>query len=237
MRPLGDAPNLSYLESKEIETVRERARVLCLLDAAERAGLTPIPSVRLHALAYLADVLSPVWNLVPFDGKIYKSDGGPHYPDLQFQLDQMVVIGLVQVANLEYMDRGPEGARVVGRYTLNYGSSHLIPILSALGSFGPDLAIDALDASVHEFLVELANAMATLPNDQIELAAGLDATFKSKTHDVVDFAEWAEDKWEANPTWRAAERFKTFLPEDSSLTAGEKLYLYAAYLGRAINAA
>lgn len=60
----------------DVDQVRRRARLLLLLDAAERAGITPLASARLHAFAYLADVLSPVWDLVAFDGKIYKSEGG-----------------------------------------------------------------------------------------------------------------------------------------------------------------
>ena len=56
-------------------------------------------------------------------------------------------------------------------------------------------------------------------------------------NNVIDFGDWVDDKWEANASWRAAERFRAFLPKDAALSAGEKLYLYASYLGRAIHAA
>ena len=65
------------LAGRHLARLKRRCRVLLLLDAAEQVGIAPLPSARLHAFAYLADVLSPVWKLVPFDGKIYKSDGGP----------------------------------------------------------------------------------------------------------------------------------------------------------------
>ncbi len=92
-----------------------RAAVMLLLDAAERAAVTPLASPRLHAFAYLSDVLSPVWDLPAFDGKILKIDGGPHYPDLQEELDHLVVLGLVEVSDLEYVGRGENGARLEGK--------------------------------------------------------------------------------------------------------------------------
>ena len=61
---------------RQLTRLKRRCRVLLLLDAAEQTGIAPLPSARLHAFAYLADVLSPVWKLLPFDGKVYKSEGG-----------------------------------------------------------------------------------------------------------------------------------------------------------------
>jgi hypothetical protein len=227
------------VDKQRLDEVGRRVRLLLLLDAAERAGITPLESARLHAFAYLADVLSPVWHLVPFDGKIYKSEGSPHYPDLQLELDRLVVLGLVRISDLHYVDRGEAGARVDGSYALNYSSQDLKRLLVALGAEGQAQAIDPGDANIHSFLVELAGALATLPDDQIDIAAGVDATYgvHTKLNDVIDFAEWTKSWWESNPSWRAAERFNNFLPIGASLSPGEKLYLYAAYLGQAIHAA
>lgn len=222
-----------------LERIRRRARLLLLLDAVERAGITPIASGKLHAFAYLADVLSPVWDLIPFDGKIYKSEGEPHYSDLQVELDHMVALGLLLISDLRYVERGDTGARIDGYYSLNFASTHLPSLLRALGAEGPSQAIDPSDVNIHAFLVELAGALATLPDDQIDVAAGVDATFgvAENLNNVIDFAEWVEDKWQANSSWRAAERFREFLPENTTLSPGEKIYLYANYLGRAIHAA
>lgn len=97
------------LNDRHLAKLKQRCRVLLLLDAAERAGIVPLPSSRLHAFAYLADVLSPVWDLVPFDGKVYKSEGPPHYPDLQDELDRLVILGLVHVSNLRYIPTNDGG--------------------------------------------------------------------------------------------------------------------------------
>lgn len=97
---------------------------------------------------------------------------GPHYPDLQLELDRMVALGLVQISDLRFVDRGEAGARIDGFYALNFGSRELPALLRALGSEGAAAAIDPADADVHAFLVELAGALATLPDDQIDVAAG-----------------------------------------------------------------
>jgi hypothetical protein len=210
-----------------------------LLDAAERAAITPLASPRLHALAYLADVLSPVWNLPAFDGKILRIDGGPHYPDLQEELDHLVVMGLVEITQLKYVGRGPSdvGARLEGNYALDFKSSRLNGLLAALGAEPQQKPIDPEDVRVHGFLVELAGALATLPNEEINRATSSDVTYRSEGlgENVIDFAAWTKDPWESNPSWRTAERFEQFLPDTANLTGGEKLFLYAAYLGRAVN--
>lgn len=222
---------------RHLVRVKRRCRMLLLLDAAEQVGITPLPSARLHSFAYLADVLSPVWDLVPFYGKVYKVDGGPRYPDLQDEIDNLVVLGLVQVRDLLY-EPTTDGARIVGSYGLNFGSEHLESILRALGARSVAEAIDPGDSSLHTYLVELAGALATLPDDEIESATRVDVTYgaRAELYNVVDFAEWVEDRWAANPSWRLAERFQAFLPAESRILPGEKLYLYAAYLGRAMNA-
>lgn len=225
------------LEGRRLAKIRRRCRVLLLLDAAEQAGIAPLPSARLHAFAYLADVLSPVWKLIPFDGKVYKSVGGPRYPDLQDEIDSLVVLGLIQVRDLVYEPRAGGGARISGSYGLKFSSKHLEPIFRVLGARSAEEAIDPEDHNLHAYLVELASALATLPDDEIESATGVDVTYRTRAelHNVVDFAEWVNDEWEANPSWQAAERFQAFLPEGSKMLSGEKLYLYAAYLGRAMH--
>ena len=226
------------LSDRHLTKLKQRCRVLLLLDAAERVGIAPLASPRLHAFAYLADVLSPVWDLVPFDGKVYKAEGGPHYPDLQNELDSLVVLGLIEVGDLRYDSTADGGARITGSYGLNFSSRHLETIFAALGARAPQAAVAPEDQKLHAFLVELAGALATLPDDEIESAAGVDVTYRETAalHNIVDFGEWVDDRRRANPSWRAAERFHSFLPERTRMMPGEKLYLYAAYLGRAMHA-
>jgi hypothetical protein len=223
------------------ETLRQRIRVIQLLEAAERAGITPIPARRLHAYAYLADVLSPVWNLQSFDGMILKIKDGPHYPDLQRELDRIVILGLATVSNLRYVSvAGSSGPLVDARYAMNFDSPHLAPILAAVGARDIAQSLDPHDYDVHAFLVELACAIATLPDDQVVSAASVDATYADDRIDysnVVDFGDWSTNLQRDNLSLAAAERFHRFLPGKATLSAGEKLYLYASFLGRRMHGA
>jgi len=238
MSSSGERDGAELLSDSEIGVIRRRARIIMLLDAAERVGIAPLNAARLHAFTYLADVLSPVWDLPPFDGKILKTEGGPHYPDIQQEIDRLVALGLVEVSNLRYLNRPNGGARLDCDYGLRLKSTHLSDILSALGASERGQPLDPRDKDVHAFLVDLAGALAILPNDQIERAATVDATYADTRigdTNIVDFASWTGDAVKANLSVRAAQRFSAFLPRDSRLSPGEKLYLYASYLGKRIN--
>lgn len=231
------APNLRRLPA-ELRVVRQRARILLLLDAAERAGITPLAGARLHALAYLSDVLSPVWGLPPFDGKVLKLEGGPHYPDIQQELDKLVVQGLVEIANLRYLERPNGGARIDGEYSLNFSSEHLLPLLASLGAETPEEALDSRDVTAHRFLVDLATALSTLPNDEIDAAASVDATYADQLIDnssIIDFEPSPMGQVDRNLSFAVTNRFQHFLPNEARFSAGERLYLYAAYLGKLVH--
>jgi hypothetical protein len=219
------------------DILRQRARVVQLLDAAERAGITPIPARRLHAYAYLADVLSPVWDLQPFDGKVLKVKNGPHYPDLQREIDRLVVMGLITAANLRFVSHAKAGPLVDADYGINFESSYLQPILSAIGARGANEALDVRDSDIHTFLIELACAIATVPDDEIDSAASVDATYADDRIDysnVVDFGNWSTNAQRDNLSLAVTERFQRFSPGRAKLSAGERLYLYASFLGRRI---
>jgi hypothetical protein len=76
----------------ELQSLKYRIRLIQLLTAAEQAALVPISLDKLHAFAFLADVLSPVWNLRPFEDRIGRTGKSPYYPDLQKELDLLVAM-------------------------------------------------------------------------------------------------------------------------------------------------
>src|SRR5947209_4354525 len=230
--------NDQILDADWMDILRRRARILHLLDAAERAGITPLGSARIHGFAYLADVLSPVWGLLPFDGKILKVEGGPHYPELQYELDRLVVMGLVEIRSLSYTALN-NGARLNAEYSLRFESSHLLPILGALGARSDAQPFDDRDRVIHSFLVELAGALATVPDEEIKVAATVDATYADQRIDafnIIDFGDWSANPKLANLSQRTTERFGEFLPTGAVLSSGERIYLYAQYLSRRIHA-
>ena len=220
-----------------LELTKQRCRIILLLEALERAAVTPIAARRLHGFAYLADVLSPVWGLPPFDGKILKIVDGPHYTDLQRELDFLVILGMVNVRNLQYVQRGKSGARIDGKYELRFESSALEKVLEALGARKEIDPLDPRDREQHAYLVELAGAMATLPDDEIDVAAMQDATYASSDtsfSNIIDFGEWTRNIRQSNKSFAVARRFNKFIPKESNLSPGERIYLYASYLGHRI---
>lgn len=232
------AYRVETLPHRDLGILRRRARILQLLDAAERASVTPINTYKFHAFAYLADVLSPVWELPTFTGAVLKMIGGPFYPDLQREVDRLVGMGLVEITNLSYEIRPRKGARMLGNYALRFGSPYLGPLLAALGG-GDELGlIDARDQTLHRFLVELASALARLPDDEIDKAASLDVTYSDRriaTNNLLEF-DLVRENGERNLSVVTARRFNAFVPPEVSLSAGEQIFLYATYLGRRINA-
>jgi hypothetical protein len=219
--------------------MRQRARIIQILDASERVAISPLRAGRLHAFAYLADVLSPVWGLPAFDGKVLKIEGGPHYPDLQREIDRLVVLGLINISEVRYIPQPDGGARIDALYSLNLDSPVLAPILGALGARGRSAALDPRDSDVYSFLLDLAGALATVPEEEIDKAATVDVTYADQRVDlsnVIDFGRWTTDVYADNLSLRTVDRFQHFLPDDASLSSGEKLYLYASFMGRRVHA-
>ena len=90
-----------------------------------------------------------------------KVEHGPHYPDLQREVDRLVVMGLVTAFRLRYVSHAKSGPLVDADYAINFESPYLQPILSAIGAHGADAALRfQRDAEIHTFLVELACAIA-----------------------------------------------------------------------------
>ena len=218
------------------QVTKRRSRVLLLLDAAERAGVAPLATERLHTFAYLANALSPILDIRPFYGVVVKDIGGPFYPELQREADHLVVAGLLEVSDLRYDDRPHEGARIHALYGLRFASDHLEGLLAALGARAPEKALDPRDVQIHRFLVELAGALARLPDDEVAGAGAADMAYADRSiheNNLVYLERKAAGRTNLSVT--TAERFGEFFPKGSHLSAGEKLYLYAKYLGRRVH--
>lgn len=199
---------------------KEHVRLLQLLDAAGTAGLAPIDLRALHTLAYFANVLSPVWNLPPMDGKVLRRTGGPFYPVLQHDLDRLVGLGMVFITSVGH-DQDEDGRwRLRGEFVLNRTLAR--SALETLGRFEDE-------SRFRTFLRELANATTSFPDETIEHAPLADPTYGdpiSRPGNVVDFAEWQQRNYVAN----AARHFRSLVPPGITATEGELLHLYVRHL-------
>lgn len=196
-------------------------RVLSLLDALSAAGLAPSSSRAVHELAYLANVLAPVFDLPPRDAILLKRKSGPYYPELQQTIDHLVGRGLLEALNPRYeLDEIEQRYRMVASYKL------CRPVVTqALNRYRSLFEIEA------HFLDELAAAYSALSDEEQGHAADLDARYADASVDVnnvIDFGQWVGN--EENFSRNAA---MAFAPGQNLLPA-ERLYMYLDHLQRKV---
>jgi hypothetical protein len=209
----------------DLSSLRRQVRLLVLLEAAEAAGLVPLNILRLHAFAYLSNVLAPVWDLSALDGKVLKRRGGPFYPALQHDLDRLVGIGLVFISGLGHVRDDEKRWRLEGSYRLNHALTDVVQ--RHLVSFEEERRLVS-------FVQELAYAISALSDKDMDRAFSEDATYSDPMvsfGSIVDFDEWRRTNYSAN----AARQFENLMPSGARATAGEKLHLYVRHLYRRIH--
>ncbi|MDF3212485.1 hypothetical protein EN962_22845 [Mesorhizobium sp. M7A.F.Ca.CA.001.09.2.1] len=192
-----------------------------MLAALERVGGTPIDTRSLHAFAFFANVLSPLWDLHPLEGSVLKDSGAPYFPTLQRELDSLVGGGFVTVVTLARGDA--EG--LLATFRLDHGRA--TPILEALGTL-PD------EARTDDFLTELADAFVEIRPDRRDDAAVADAAYSDPAvaeGRIVDFAEWVSPT-RGNATWNTAQQFQRYVPIGVTLNRAEKLVMYMRLMKR-----
>ena len=199
--------------------------MLSLLDAISRASISPAPLRVIHELSYLANVLAPVFDLIPSSASLLKRRGGPYYPALQSSLDHLVGQGMVLVSDPRYVFVPEESRyRLDAFYKLNW-----------------DLSSDAVaqyrrvysDTTEILFLDELASAYSTLANEQLGRVTQQDARYAHLDVDadnVIDFGEWKAAS-KVNFSRNAALSFSS----DIDLSPAERLYLYLDHLKRRVS--
>ena len=65
-------------EQAALDARKRPVRVLSLLDSLARAAISPVTVRVLHELAYLTNVLAPVFDLPPFSASLLRRRGGPY---------------------------------------------------------------------------------------------------------------------------------------------------------------
>lgn len=212
-----ESKGITVSDTRTTYTQAQIVRVLTLLDALGAAGLAPSSSRALHELAYLANVLAPVFELPPLDATLLKRNSGPYYPELQQTIDHLVGRGLVEAQGLRYeFDKFEQRYRVTASYRL---SRSLVTV--ALNRYRELYPVEAL------FLDELAAAYSALSDAEQGSAAVSDARYADASVDlnnVIDFGEWVSaDK---NFSRNAAMMFAP----GRHLEPAERIYLYLDHL-------
>ena len=222
-----DEPHLEQWLRAFGTQVRRRVRILILLDAADYAVISPIPLPRFHALAFLADVLSPIYHFIPLSGRILKRRTGPYFPDLQWEVDRLIGLNLVM----------PHGLVPV----IDDSNAHVDTSIALHRPYVVDLLhlIYADKQFLHykNFFRELAGALSNIDDPDLDAATQSDVTWRAgHAGAVIDYAEWRAKNFSSMSTKRLEEMTAESLGiPNMRLSPGAKLNLYAQFLRRAVD--
>jgi hypothetical protein len=200
---------------------QRQAWLLTLFGAADRVGILPLGLTRLHHLIYIANCLAPAYDIAGLDQTVLKGRRGPFYPQVQWDLDELVVRGLVEMSRFEITEDAagvwfnadysldPRGLRV---------SNQVLHIPAYL--------------EVFDYLSELSAAFEPYADRFVERVRAADANYSIPgTVDgmLLDFGEWVEPS-ERNFAYRTTLSFDYQRPQPFSRR--DRLHLYIRYLLR-----
>lgn len=202
------------------DATQRHVRLLTLLRSAAEVGMEPLALDAVHALAYLADALSPVWHLPPLDGQLLKRELRPFFPELQRDLDELIGLGVVEVVRFEHIAaEDGSGWRLDAEVRLV--PEHARPVLAAIDGL-PE------QASKAAFVREVVYAASGLGLDGVNGIARLDASYSDPTVDVGGVIDVGPGS--TNLSARAALTFRTLAGADRRLTEPELVHLYVRHL-------
>ena len=209
---------MSRLLPEPLRAVERRLRLISILTAAVETGLAPVPISHVHLLAYLTDVLAPVWHLPVLDGQLLKRRQ-PFFPAMQHDLDRLVGMGVVRVVRFGYVKSdGGEGWRLDADY--EPVSESASPILAEVEQH------DQL-RQVHSFVREVVYAASGLGAAGITEVAGVDATYSDPLVDLGGLIDIIEAP---SRTVHVAQRFAELAGDERRLTDAELVHLYVRHL-------
>jgi hypothetical protein len=201
--------------------IRRQLRVIAILLAASDTDLIPLPAEQLHAIAFFADTLAPVWDLRIIDAQLLKRDGSPMSPSLQRDLDLLVGRGVVFASSVRHKLDPAGNWRLDANYELN--GAFADPIVRAAKRFDRE-------RSHFAFVREVVYAMSALGLVGITDATATDASYGNELVDVGGLIDIAGEDVRGNQTVRVARRFAELVEADVTLSSAEMVHLYVREL-------
>jgi len=125
-----------------------------LVMAAHRSGLAPIAKQRLHRLVFLSNCLAPLFEATPASAQIVKYKRGPFYPVVQWELDRLAAMGVLNIANIAYI-QDKNGWWQDADYSVGVKARDVIAYCNGI-DYGRQL---------ERYLTEVATAFASLSDD------------------------------------------------------------------------
>lgn len=209
-----------------VDSVHRRVRVVSILSGARDAGLTPLPSRQLHAVAYFADALAPVWDLRILDSQLLKRREGPSSPALQRDVDALVGAGVLRADSLRHAKDADGVWRLEANYDLDPKLS--APILEASASY-PQTGLEL------RFVREVVYALSGLGVLGIVPASTEDASYADRQVDFGSMLSIGGETVDANPSARVAMRIGDLMESEVELTDAEEIHLYVRELHKRVS--
>lgn len=211
---------MSQAYASFVDPRRRHAVLVGLFDAVERSGARPVDSRLMHTLWYLSNALAPAWGLPPFDSAVLKTEGQPYFPSLQLDIDSLVGMGMLVVAEIRTVD---EEQRMQGRFVLNRQfADRVLAVMREI----PE------DRDLLEFLDDVVQAANRLSGGEQVVALTEDATYGDPGVDsgtVIDLGLWAR-RDATTPTQYILDRLRSVAGRD--LMPAELMEMYVDHLGR-----
>ncbi len=205
--------------------IRQRIRILMLLDAADYAVISPVSVARFHTLAFLADVLSPIYHFVPIKGRILKRRAGPYFPDLQWEVDRLIGLGLVVLFDLRPVLKAKAAPLDAVLSLERQRSAALLDLVNAEPEF----------QGLRNFFRELAGALSCIDDLDLDAATQSDVTWEAGAKGaIIDYAEWRAKNFSTMSAERIEEvATRAWGTRGAQLSPGAKVNLYVQYMRRA----
>ena len=128
-----------------------------LVMAAHRTGLAPVSKQRLHRLVFLSNCLAPLFEATPASAQIVKYKRGPFYPVVQWELDRLGAMGVVNVGKIIYT-RDADGWWLDADYSVGPMARDVVSYCNGI-EYGQRL---------EQYLVEVTTAFASLRDDLLD---------------------------------------------------------------------
>jgi hypothetical protein len=151
-----------------------RMWILLLLDACERSGIAPLSVERLHRLVYLANTLTPVYDLLVPDGYILKYRRGPFFPAVHYDIGRLVAQGFVRATDLRPL-KDDLGYWISADYSLQRAGMRIVDEVISIETVRPKAL----------YLREVALAFAGLEASDRDSAALVDVNYDAATENTA----------------------------------------------------
>jgi hypothetical protein len=200
-----------------METDISRVWLTYLLVAAHGTGLTPISKRRLHRLVFLSNCLAPLFEATPASAQIVKYKRGPFYPVVQWELDRLTAMGVLDVGRISYI-HDSDGWWQDADYSVGPKALEVIAYCNRI-QYGQRL---------DQYLTEVTTAFASLPPATLDGVALRDENYARRGATLDTFIDFSTD--ERNLSVRTAREFREVIPGGFAPSRKEELFLYLRFL-------